>query len=285
MGHRADHRASPRGPVCGAYTVARTQPNTMTTTTRTQLNKYSSRITQPASQGASQAMLIATGLSADDLNKPQVGIGSVWYEGNPCNMHLADLGNKVKEGVEQADMVAMRFNTVGVSDGISMGTDGMSFSLQSRDLIADSIETIMGSQWYDALVALPGCDKNMPGTVIAMGRLNRPSIMVYGGTIRAGCAKIRGTEEKLDVGSAFQAYGQKLAGRISDDERKEILGKSCPGQGACGGMYTANTMSSFIECMGLSLPYSSCAPADSSEKVDECHRAGAAMRKLLELDL
>ena len=257
----------------------------MTTATEAQLNRYSSRITQPASQGASQAMLIATGLSWEDLNKPQVGIGAVWYDGNPCNMHLADLGNHVKSGVERAGMVAMRFNTVGVSDGISMGTDGMSFSLQSRDLIADSIETIMGAQWYDALVAIPGCDKNMPGTVMAMGRLNRPSIMVYGGTIRAGCAKIRGTEEKLDVVSAFQSYGQRLADRITEAERKEIIGKSCPGQGACGGMYTANTMSSFIECMGLSLPYSSCAPADAPEKIDECVRAGAAIRTLLEQDL
>src|SRR5687767_1530713 len=262
-----------------------TRNSTAAPTTGRKLNKFSSRITQPASQGASQAMLMATGLTWEDLNKPQVGIGAVWYDGNPCNMHLGDLGNHVKRGVEQADMVAMRFNTVGVSDGISMGTDGMSFSLQSRDLIADSIETIMGAQWYDALVALPGCDKNMPGTVIAMGRLDRPSIMVYGGTIRAGCAKIRGTEEKLDVVSAFQAYGQKLAGRITEDERKLLLSKACPGQGACGGMYTANTMSSFIECMGLSLPYSSCAPADSQEKVDECVRAGAAIRKLLELDL
>jgi len=262
----------------------------MTTATQTpskaqQLNKYSARITQPASQGASQAMLIATGLSWEDLAKPQVGIGSVWYEGNPCNMHLADLGNHVKRGAEEAGLVGMRFNTVGVSDGISMGTDGMSYSLQSRDLIADSIETIMGAQWYDALVALPGCDKNMPGTVMAMGRLNRPSIMVYGGTIRAGCAKVRGTEEKLDVVSAFQAYGQKLAGRITDAEWKEVIGKSCPGQGACGGMYTANTMASFIECMGLSLPYSSCAPADSPEKIEECVRAGKAIRTLLEMDL
>jgi dihydroxy-acid dehydratase len=253
--------------------------------TKAVLNRYSSRITQPASQGASQAMLIATGLSWSDLAKPQVGIGAVWYEGNPCNMHLADLGTHVKRGTEAAGMVGMRFNTIGVSDGISMGTDGMSFSLQSRDLIADSIETIMGAQWYDGLVALPGCDKNMPGTVMAMGRLNRPSIMVYGGTIRAGCAKVRGTEEKLDVVSAFQSYGQKLANRITEEERVEIVAKSCPGQGACGGMYTANTMSSFIECMGLSLPYSSCTPADSSEKVDECARAGHAMLKLLELDL
>ena len=256
-----------------------------TATTTAKLNKFSSRITQPASQGASQAMLIATGLSWSDLDKPQIGIGSVWYEGNPCNMHLADLGNRVKTGCEEAGLIGMRFNTIGVSDGISMGTDGMSFSLQSRDLIADSIETIMGAQWYDALVALPGCDKNMPGCVMAMGRLNRPSIMVYGGTIRAGCASIRGTEEKLDVVSAFQSYGQKLANRISEDERKLILSKACPGQGACGGMYTANTMSSFIECMGLSLPYSSCAPADSQEKLDECVRAGHAIRKLLELDL
>lgn len=250
-----------------------------------QLNKYSARITQPASQGASQAMLIATGLSWQDLAKPQIGIGSVWYEGNPCNMHLADLGNHVKRGAEAAGMVGMRFNTVGVSDGISMGTDGMSFSLQSRDLIADSIETIMGAQWYDALIALPGCDKNMPGTVMAMGRLNRPSIMVYGGTIRAGCAKIGGKDEKLDVVSAFQSYGQSLAGKITEHERQEIVNKSCPGQGACGGMYTANTMASFIECMGLSLPYSSCTPADSQEKVDECVRAGEAIKRLLELDL
>src|SRR3954467_3281891 len=241
------------------------------------LNKYSSRITQPASQGASQAMLIATGMKPEDLDKPQVGIGSVWYEGNPCNMHLNQLGDRVKEGVVSTGCIGMRFNTIGVSDGISMGTDGMSFSLQSRDLIADSIETVMGAQWYDGLVTIPGCDKNMPGTVMAMGRLNRPSIMVYGGTIRAGCATIRGTEEKLDVVSAFQAYGQKLAGRITEEERREVIGKSCPGQGACGGMYTANTMSSFIECMGLSLPYSSCAPADSQEKVDECVRAGAAI--------
>ena len=249
------------------------------------LNPYSARITEPASQGASQAMLLGTGLKQADLAKPQIGIGSVWYDGNPCNMHLMDLGNQVKRGVEQAGMVAMRFNTIGVSDGIAMGTDGMSFSLQSRDLIADSIETIMAAQWYDALVALPGCDKNMPGTVIAMGRLNRPSIMVYGGTIRAGCATINGVQEKLDVVSAFQSYGQKLAGKITEDQRKEIIAKSCPGQGACGGMYTANTMASFIECMGLSLPFSSCYQADSQEKIAECVAAGLAIKRLLELDL
>lgn len=255
------------------------------TTTTAKLNKYSSRITEPASQGASQAMLIATGLSLEDLKKPQIGIGAVWYEGNPCNMHLADLGTHVKRGVEAAGGVSMRFNTVGVSDGISMGTEGMSYSLQSRDLIADSIETIMGAQWYDGLVAIPGCDKNMPGTVMAMGRLNRPSIMVYGGSIRAGCAKIGGKNEALDIVSAFQSYGQSLVGAISEEERKTIVAKSCPGQGACGGMYTANTMSSFIECLGLSLPYSASVPADDPAKIDECVRAGEAMIKLLELDL
>ncbi len=257
----------------------------MSTATENQLNKFSSRITQPASQGASQAMLMATGLSWEDLNRPQVGICSVWFEGNPCNMHLARLGDRVKEGVEKSNAVGMRFNTIGVSDGISMGTEGMSFSLQSRDLIADSIETVMGAQWYDALVTIPGCDKNMPGCVMAMARLNRPSLMVYGGTIRAGCATIRGTEEKLDVVSAFQVYGQKLAGKVTEDERRTILAKSCPGEGACGGMYTANTMSSFIECMGLSLPYSSCAPADSQEKMEECFNTGTAIFKLLEMDL
>jgi dihydroxy-acid dehydratase len=250
-----------------------------------QLNRYSSRITAPPSQGASQAMLMATGLSEADLSKPEVGICSVWYEGNPCNMHLRALGDEVKKGVEQTGCVGMRFNTIGVSDGISMGTDGMSYSLQSRDLIADSIETVMGAQWYDGLIALPGCDKNMPGTVMAMGRLNRPSIMIYGGTIRAGQTCIRGEDLKLDVVSAFQVYGQKLSGKVTEEERKEIIRHSCPGAGACGGMYTANTMASFIECMGLSLPYSSCTPAEDPEKRDECVRAGAAMLKLLEMDL
>ena len=216
-------------------------------TARRPLNPYSSRITQPAVQGASQAMLLATGLTPGDLDKPQVGICSVWFEGNPCNMHLNDLAGHVKQGVSAADCVGMRFNTIGVSDGISMGTDGMSYSLQSRDLIADSIETLMGAQWYDGLVAIPGCDKNMPGCVIAMGRLNRPALMIYGGTIRAGCATIRGTEEKLDVVSAFQSFGQAMAGKITEEERKTIVARSCPGAGACGGMYTANTMASFIE--------------------------------------
>ncbi len=246
-----------------------------------QLNKISSRITQVKSQGASQAMLHATGLTREDLNKPQVGIASVWFEGNPCNMHLLDLGAKVKEGVTGAGMVSMRFNTIGVSDGISMGTDGMSFSLQSRDLIADSIETIMGGQWYDGLIALPGCDKNMPGCVMAMGRLNRPSIMVYGGTIRAGHSH----GKVLDIVNAFQCYGEFIAGNISEKEREDIVEHACPGAGACGGMYTANTMASAIEALGMSLPYSASTPAVDPQKMDECVRAGAAMRHLLELDL
>ena len=247
----------------------------------TQLNKYSARVTQPRSQGASQAMLYATGLTEEDMNKPQVGIASVWYEGNPCNMHLLQLAEKVKEGLTAVGLVGMRFNTIGVSDGISMGTDGMSYSLQSRDLIADSIETVMAAQWYDANVSLPGCDKNMPGCIIAMGRLNRPSLMVYGGTIRAGCRN----GDKLDVISAFQSYGEYLAGNISDAERQEIVRLSCPGAGACGGMYTANTMASAIEALGMSLPYSSSTPAEDSLKLAECFAAGAAVKNLLELDL
>ena len=247
-----------------------------------QLNKFSSRITQPKSQGASQAMLYATGMADTDMQKPQVGIASVWYEGNPCNMHLLTLAGKVKEGVVAAGMVGMRFNTIGVSDGISMGTDGMSFSLQSRDLIADSIETVMAGQWYDANVSLPGCDKNMPGCLIAMGRLNRPSLMVYGGTIRAGHGD---GHSKLDVISAFQSYGQFLAGAITEPQRQEILRHSCPGAGACGGMYTANTMAAAIEALGMSLPYSSSTPAEDPKKLQECFAAGQTILRLLELDL
>ena len=245
------------------------------------LNKYSSKITQPKSQGASQAMLYATGMQPEDMDKAQVGIASVWYEGNSCNMHLLDLAAEVKTGVTAAGLVGMRFNTIGVSDGISMGTDGMSFSLQSRDLIADSIETIMGAQWYDGLIALPGCDKNMPGCLIAMGRLNRPAIMVYGGTIKPGSYK----NEKLDIVSAFQCYGQFIAGQISEEERSEIVRRSCPGAGACGGMYTANTMATAIEALGMSLPYSASIPAEDDEKKEECQRAGAAILKLLEADI
>lgn len=246
------------------------------------INKYSSQITQKKSQGASQAMLYATGMSREDMDKAQVGIASVWYEGNPCNMHLLDLATEVKQGVIAADMVGMRFNTIGVSDGISMGTDGMSYSLQSRDLIADSIETVMSAQWYDGLIALPGCDKNMPGCLIAMARLNRPAIMIYGGTIKAGCTK---KHEKLDVVSAFQSYGEFLSGTIDEAERAEIVRHSCPGAGACGGMYTANTMASAIEALGMSLPYSSSVPAEDPEKIAECHQAGKALRYLLEKDI
>jgi dihydroxy-acid dehydratase len=245
------------------------------------LNKFSSRITQPKSQGASQAMLYATGMVEEDMGKAQVGIASMWYDGNPCNMHLLRLAEKVKEGVQAAGMVGLRFNTIGVSDGIAMGTDGMSYSLQSRDLIADSIETVMAAQWYDANISLPGCDKNMPGCIMAMARLNRPSLMIYGGTIRAGCMD----GKKLDVVSAFQSYGEYLAGNIDEPTRSAIVRHSCPGAGACGGMYTANTMASAIETLGMTLPYSSSTPAEDPLKLEECYRAGAAIRNLLELDL
>ncbi len=246
-----------------------------------QLNKFSARITQPKSQGASQAMLYATGMNERDMQKPQVGIASVWYEGNPCNMHLLKLAEFAKEGVTAAGMVGMRFNTIGVSDGISMGTEGMSYSLQSRDLIADSIETVMAAQWYDANISIPGCDKNMPGCIIAMGRLNRPALMIYGGTIKPGCQD----DKTLDIVSAFQSYGEFLSGNITEQQRSGIVRHACPGAGACGGMYTANTMASAMEVMGMTLPYSSSMPAEDQGKLDECRQAGAAIGKLLELDL
>jgi dihydroxy-acid dehydratase len=245
------------------------------------LNRFSSRITQPRSQGASQAMLYGTGLTRADMDKPQVGISSVWYEGNTCNMHLLKLAEKVREGVASAGMLGLRFNTIGVSDGIAMGTAGMSYSLQSRDLIADSIETVMNAQWYDANISLPGCDKNMPGCIMAMGRLNRPALMIYGGTIRAGH---RG-EQKIDIISAFQSYGEYLAGSIDEEARMDIVQKACPGPGACGGMYTANTMASAIEALGMSLPYSSSTPAEDPGKLQECLDAGAAVRQLMERDI
>jgi dihydroxy-acid dehydratase len=249
------------------------------------LNKYSRVITQPLQRGISQAMLYATGMTEEDLDKPQVGIVSNWWEGNPCNMHLNTLSAKVKEGVRAAGLVGLQFNTIGVSDGISMGTDGMSFSLQSRDLIADSIETVMGAQWYDGMIALPGCDKNMPGCLIAMGRLNRPAIMVYGGTILPGCTRFNGEEQPRDIVSAAQSYGEFLAGSITEDQRKAIIRNSCPGAGACGGMYTANTMASAIEAMGMTLPYSSSTPAEHPQKKEECIKAGETMLRLLEEDL
>lgn len=223
-------------------------------------------------------MLLGTGLKREDLDKAQVGIGSVWFEGNTCNMHLLGLSERVKAGVEAQGLLGMRFNTIGVSDGISMGTDGMSYSLQSRDLIADSMETIMSAQWYDALLALPGCDKNMPGVVMAMARLNRPAIMIYGGTIAAG-RSARG--EVIDIVSAFQSYGGFLSGRLSEEDRADIVANACPGPGACGGMYTANTMATAIEALGMSLPGSASTPAADVAKGDECERAGAAIAELL----
>lgn len=242
----------------------------------------SSTITQPKSQGASQAMLYATGLTEEDMNKAQVGISSVWYEGNPCNMHLMDLSALVKESVAKAGLVPYRFNTIGVSDGMSMGTHGMRYSLQSREIIADSIETVMNAQWYDGNVSLPGCDKNMPGVAMAMGRVNRPSIMVYGGTIKPGCTK---TGEPTDIVSAFQAYGQYITGEITEEQRFDIIRHACPGAGACGGMYTANTMATAIETLGLTLPGSSSNPAEDASKKAECEAIGPAIRNILKEDI
>ena len=229
-------------------------------------------------------MLYATGLERSDMSKAQVGISSVWYSGNPCNMHLLDLNHKVKEGVEQSGLIGYQFNTVGVSDAISMGTKGMRYSLQSRDLIADSIETVMGGQWYDANISIPGCDKNMPGVVMAMGRVNRPSLMVYGGTIKPGCAKTQNNAD-IDIISAFQAYGQFITGSINEEQRFDIIRNACPGGGACGGMYTANTMATAIETMGMTLPGSSSNPAESRAKQLECRAAGGAIKKLLAEDI
>ncbi|KAF2675339.1 dihydroxy-acid and 6-phosphogluconate dehydratase [Microthyrium microscopicum] len=229
-------------------------------------------------------MLYATGLTESDLKKPQVGISSVWWTGNPCNIHLMDLSNIVKEGVQKAGLAPMQFNTIGVSDGISMGTIGMRYSLQSRDLIADSIETVMGGQWYDSNISIPGCDKNMPGVVMAMGRVNRPSIMVYGGTIQPGCAKTM-NNDSIDIVSAFQAYGQFISGDITEENRFDIIRHACPGEGACGGMYTANTMATAIETIGLSLPGSSSNPAASKAKQIECLAAGEAIKNLLKEDI
>ena len=249
-----------------------------------QLNKTSQHITQPKSQGASQAMLYATGLKPSDMNKAQIGISSVWYSGNPCNMHLLDLNHTVKKGVEQAGLIGYQFNTVGVSDAISMGTKGMRYSLQSREIIADSIETVMGGQWYDGNVSIPGCDKNMPGVIMAMGRFNRPSLMVYGGTIKPGCAATQNNAD-IDIISAFQAYGQFISGQISEEVRSDIVRHACPGSGACGGMYTANTMALAIETMGMTLPGSSSNPAESKAKQMECLAAGGAIKELLKRDI
>ena len=245
------------------------------------LNKHSQRLTQDESQPASQAMLYAVGLTDEDMQKAQVGIASTGYDGNPCNMHLNQLKDEVKIECKIADMVGLGFNTIGVSDGISMGTSGMNYSLVSRDIIADSIETVMNAQSYDALIAIVGCDKNMPGAVMSMLRLNRPSIMMYGGTIASGNYKGR----KLNIVSAFEALGQKVAGEIEEDEYREIIKRAIPGAGACGGMYTANTMASAIECMGFALPYNSSIPAENPNKLSESERHAIAIKNLLEQDL
>lgn len=245
------------------------------------LNKYSSRLTQDESQPASQAMLYAVGLTEKDMEKAQIGIASTGYDGNPCNMHLNNIAAQVKKHVNNQNLVGLTFHTIGVSDGISMGTTGMNYSLVSRDIIADSMETVVQAQSYDGLVSVVGCDKNMPGAIIAMLRLNRPSIMLYGGTIASGQYKGR----KLNIVSAFEALGQKVAGEIHEEEYKEIIKASIPGAGACGGMYTANTMASSIECMGMSLPYNSSIPAENPNKISESEGIAKAMKKLLELDL
>ncbi len=246
-----------------------------------ELNKYSKRITQDDSQPAAQAMLYGIGLKDEDFNKAQIGIVSTGWEGNTCNMHLNDLAKTVKEGVQENDLIGLIFHTIGVSDGMSMGTSGMRFSLPSRDIIADSIETVASAQWYDGLITVVGCDKNMPGAMIAIGRLNRPAILMYGGTISPGCYQ----DQKLDIVSAFEALGQKIAGTIEEEDFKEVVKNSIPGAGACGGMYTANTMASAIEAMGMSLPFNSSYPATSPEKQMDCLNAGHAIRQLLEKDI
>ena len=245
------------------------------------LNKYSKRVTQDPTQPAAQAMLHAIGMVDEDFDKPLIGIASTGYEGNPCNMHLNNLSVHVKEGIAPHQMLGLIFNTIGVSDGISMGTPGMRFSLPSRDVIADSIETVVQAMSYDGLVTVVGCDKNMPGALIGMLRLNRPSILVYGGTIASGCVK----DKELDVVSAFEAWGQKVAGKIDENEYKKVIQNACPGAGACGGMYTANTMASAIEALGMSLPFSSSNPAVSQEKIQDCKAVGKAMRQLIVNDL
>jgi dihydroxy-acid dehydratase len=245
------------------------------------LNKYSHRVTQDPTQPAAQAMLHAIGMTDEDFEKPLIGVASTGYEGNPCNMHLNDLSVHVKNGIAPHQMLGLIFNTIGVSDGISMGTPGMRFSLPSRDVIADSVETVVQAMSYDGVVTVVGCDKNMPGALMAMLRLNRPGILVYGGTIASGCVK----DKELDVVSAFEAWGEKVAGKIDENEYKKVIKNACPGAGACGGMYTANTMASAIEALGMSLPYSSSNPAVSKEKIEDCKAVGAAMKHLIENDL
>ncbi|MEN8800084.1 MAG: dihydroxy-acid dehydratase [Flavobacteriaceae bacterium] len=246
-----------------------------------ELNKYSKNVTQDPTQPAAQAMLYALGLSEEDLEKPFIGIGSTGYEGNPCNMHLNELAQYVKQGIQEKDLVGLIFNTIGVSDGISMGTYGMRYSLPSRDIIADSMETVVQAMNYDGLVSVVGCDKNMPGALMAMIRLNRPSVLVYGGTIASGCVG----DKKLDIVSAFEAWGEKVAGTINQDDYKAVIQNACPGAGACGGMYTANTMASAIEALGMALPYNSSNPATGLEKKEDCINSGRALRNLIEKDI
>ncbi|MBU2046549.1 MAG: dihydroxy-acid dehydratase, partial [Bacteroidetes bacterium] len=246
-----------------------------------ELNKYSKTFTQDKTQPATQAMLYGLGLTTEDLKKAQVGIASMGYDGNTCNMHLNDLAAIVKKGAWEQNLVGLTFNTIGISDGLTNGTEGMRYSLVSRDLIADSIEAVCAGHYYDGVIAIPGCDKNMPGSIMAMGRLNRPSIMIYGGSIHPGHYK----GEELNIVSAFEALGKKLAGNISDEDYQGVIENACPGAGACGGMYTANTMASAIEAMGMSLPYSSSYPALSDEKKNECLEAGKYIKILLEKDI
>lgn len=244
-------------------------------------NKYSKHVTQDPTQPAAQAMLHALGLTTEDLKKPQVGIVSTGWEGNPCNMHLNDLATNIKSNIDRDELIGLIFHTIGVSDGISMGTAGMNFSLPSRDIIADSIETVASAQWYDAIIAVVGCDKNMPGAMMGIARLNRPAILVYGGTISPGCH----LDQKLDIVSAFEALGEKVAGTISEEDYKAVVKKACPGPGACGGMYTANTMASAIEAMGMSLTFNSSIPATSEAKNEEAIRIGSAIQNLIDKDI
>lgn len=251
------------------------------------LNKYSNIITEPMDQGASQAMLYATGFKKDDFSKAQVGVGSCWWSGNPCNMHLLDLNNRCSQSIEKAGLKAMQFNTIGVSDGISMGTKGMRYSLQSREIIADSFETITMAQHYDANIAIPSCDKNMPGVMMAMGRHNRPSIMVYGGTILPGHPTCGSSNipKNIDVVSAFQSYGQFISKQFTEQEREDVVKHSCPGPGSCGGMYTANTMASAAEVLGITIPNSSAFPAVSDQKLSECDNIGESIKKTIDLGI
>ncbi|QLL33590.1 hypothetical protein HG536_0E05010 [Torulaspora globosa] len=270
--------------------LARVAGNRQFSTTRNvakKLNRYSNIITEPMDQGASQAMLYATGFKKDDFSKAQVGVGSCWWSGNPCNMHLLDLNNRCSLSVEKAGLKAMQFNSIGVSDGISMGTKGMRYSLQSREIIADSFETIMMAQHYDANIAIPSCDKNMPGVMMAMGRHNRPSIMVYGGTILPGhptCGSSK-IPENIDLVSAFQSYGQYISKQFTEQEREDVVEHACPGPGSCGGMYTANTMASVAEVLGITLPNSSAFPAVSDQKLAECDNIGESIKKTMELGI